>query len=410
MSILRVYFSGSWRDSASPCPWALCDESGAVLQSGNDPLAALPKGSECVAIVSPDRVLCISTRMPPVSRRRWQAALPFVAEEYTLPDPEDNHVVPGPLQADGRMALAVVDKLWLGHIVEACLTAKLPLRRVIPETLLPSLIAGTWVLVWDGSSGFMRTGSSSGVMLDCGDAHASPLALRLCLNAAPTSPPKKIEVRFQQHVAEAHRILPQWGDLTVPLSLGPAWDWRRAPIADDALNLLWGDFAPRTKIREWWPRLRPIALILLAALGVETVGTNIEWALLAHERKMLVQEMERGFHTAFGDASTLVNAPLQMQRNVAQLRHATGLPDDGDFLPLLDLAARPLTELPAGSIRALHYESGRLDIDIKLGRSDDFQSLQQHLQNKGFSVRTGDIHDAGNGAEARLTLLAGGGS
>ena len=380
-----------------------------MLQSGNDPLAALPKGNECVAIAAPDRVLCISTRTPPGSRRRWQAALPFVAEEYTLPDPENNHVVPGPFQADGRMTLAVVDKLWLGHIVEACLTVKLPLRRMVPETLLPNLAAGTWVLVWDGSSGFMRTGPASGMALDSGNVQASPLALHLCLNAAQASPPKKIEVRFQQHVAEVHRILPQWDDLPVPLSLGPVWDWRRAPIANDALNLLWGDFAPRTKISEWWPRLRPIALILLAALSVETVGANIEWVLLANERKTLVQEMERSFHTAFGDASTLVNAPLQMQRNLAQLRHATGLPDDGDFLLLLDSAARTLAGLPVGSIRALHYESGRLDVDIKLARIDDFQGLRQRLQSKGFSVRMGDIHDAGNGAEARLTLLSGGG-
>lgn len=413
MSTLRIYFSGSWRDSSSSCPWALCDETGTVLQSGNDPLAALPKGKECIAIVAPDRVLCVSAKLPPGSRRRWQAVLPFVAEEYTLPDPEDNHVVPGPALADGRIMLAIVDKPWLKRIVEACRTANLPLRRMVPETFLPELTPGTWVLIWDGNSGFVRTDSASGMALDNGDADTAPLALRLSLNSAPNSSPasfpKKIEVRFPQHVPEAQRILPQWNGLPATLSAGSAWDWRRAPIPADTLNLLWGDFAPRAKISEWWPKLRPAALILLAALGVEAIGANIEWALLVHEKKTLTQDMERSFRSAFGEASTLVNAPLQMQRNLAELRHSTGLPDDGDFLPLLDAAAPTLAALPAGSVRGLHYESGRLDVDIKLTRASDFRDLWQRLQNKGTGVQLGDIHDAGNGAEARLTLLPGDG-
>lgn len=413
MSTLRIYFSGLWRDSSSPCPWALTDESGAVLQSGNDPLASLPKGMECIAIAAPDRVLSIGARLPPGRRRRWQAALPFVAEEYTLPDPEDNHAVPGPVLTDGRMMLAVVDKPWLRRIVDACRTANLPLRRMVPETFLPVLAPQTWALVWDGSSGFVRTGAASGMALDSGDAHTAPLALRLSLNSAqnnsPASLPKKIEVRFPQHVPEAQRILPQWNDLPAALSAGPAWDWRRAAIQDDALNLLWGDFAPRARIGEWWPKLRPAALILLAALGVETIGANIEWTMLAHERKTLMQDMERSFRSAFGEAGMLVNAPLQMQRNLAELRHSAGLPDDGDFLPLLDAAAPALAALPAGSVRGLHYESGRLDVDIKLARSSDFQDLRQRLQNKVPGVQLGGIHDAGNGAEARLTLLPGDG-
>lgn len=411
MSILRIYFSSTWRDSTSPCPWALCDEGGAVLQSGNAPLAALPKTRECIAIAAPDRVLSISAKLPPGSRRRWQEALRFVAEEFTLPDPESNHVVPGPALADGRRMLAVVDKPWLKRIVEACRTANLSLRRMVPETFLPPVKPGTWALVWDGGGGFVRTGSASGMALDNGNADIAPLALRLSLNSArnssPPSHPEKIEVCFPQHVPEAQRILPKWDILPTRLAAASAWDWQHAPIPADALNLLWGDLAPRTKISELWPQFRPLALIMLAVLGVETIGANIEWATLAQEKKMLAQDMERSFHTAFGEGHTLVNAALQMQRNLAELRHTVGLSDDGDFLPLLDAAAPTFAALPAGSVRGLHYESGRLDADLKLPGGNDFQTLRQRLQNKGLGVQLGDIHDAGNGAEARLTLLPG---
>ncbi len=423
MNTLRIYFSGLWRDASSPCPWALCDGNGTVLQSGNDPLATLPKAAECIAIAAADRVLFTSAKLPPGSRRHWEAALPFAAEEHTLNDPEDNHTVPGPTLSDGCTMLAVVDKSWLGRIVEACRAANLPVRRMIPETLLPAparapnaslqqtWVSDTWVLVWDGVSGFLRTGYVSGMALDEGDAISAPLGLHLCLEAAQanSSLPAsgKIEVRFPKHAPEAQRSLPQWNNLPVALAAGPEWDWRRAPIPDNALNLLWGEFAPRLRIREWWPKWRPLAWILLAALGIEILGANIEWALLASEKSKLTREIEQSFRAAFGDSAAIVNAPLQMRRNLISLRHAAGQTDASDFLPLLDAAAAPLSALPEGSVRGLHYDTGRLDMDIDLGRKEDFRALQQRLQDRGLSVLIGDIRETGNKVQARLTVLPG---
>jgi general secretion pathway protein L len=408
MSVLRIYFSSEWRDSASPCSWVLCDEKGALLQSGIAPIAALPKGHECVAIVAADRVLSIAVTIPPGGRRRWQAVLPYVAEEFTLADPEENHVVPGPALADGRRMLAIVDKSWLTRIVDAAHTARLSLRRMVAETFLPPLAEDCWTLVWDGSSGFVKTGAASGAALDSGDVNTSPLALRLSLDTAPQVP-KKIEIRFVQDIDAGQRNMPQWADLQLPLLAGADWDWRRAAIPEDALNLLWGDFAPRAKIQEWWPKLRPAAYLLLAVLALEIAGSNMEWALLLNEKSQLTKSMQRTFRATFGDAVALVNAPLQMQRHLAELRHAAGLPDAGDFLPLLDLASSSLAVLPAGSVVAMHYEAGRLDVDIKLARKADFASLKQSMQSSGLGVRIGEIRDLGNGADAKLTLLPEGG-
>jgi general secretion pathway protein L len=411
VNTLRIYFSGQWRDPAAPCPWALCDASGAVLQTGSDPLAAMPKCGVCIGIAAPDRVLCTAARLPPGSRRRWQTILPFVAEESTVSDPGDNHVIPGPTLADGRTALTIVDKQWLARIVAACRVAKLPLRRMTPETLLPACSPETWVLVLDGSGGFLRTGEAGGMALDSNDAASAPLALRLSLNAAakssPPSTPRNIEVRFSQQTPESQRSLPQWNGLPAALSAGPAWDWRRAPIPNGAPNLLWGGYAPRFRIGEHWPKWRSLAWILLAALAIETAGANIEWALLASEKQALTREMERSFRTSFGENSAVVNAPLQMQRGMAKLRHAAGLPDNGDFLPLLDGAAAALAALPPGSVRALHYEGGRLDVDLALTGKESFRPLQQRLQDGGLGVRASDIRDAGSGVQARLTLLPG---
>lgn len=404
MSILKVYFSSLWRDSTTPCQWALCDEQGAMLQSGIAALSAMPKGHDCVAIVAADRVLHIAATLPPGGRRRLNSVLPFVAEEFTLTEPEENHVVPGQILSDGRRMLTIIDKAWLRRIVDAAQAEMLSLRRMIAETLLPATDEGNWALLWDGGGGFVKTGAYSGMALDNGAAGEMPLALRLSLETAPLLP-KKIEVRFL-HDMSGERKVPQWDDLLIPMVAAEDWDWRRAAIPEDALNLLWGDFTPRAKIQEWWPKLRAGVYLLLAVLVLEMAGSNIEWAILAGERRGLMKDMQKTFRATFGDTVVLVNPVLQMQRNLAELRHVAGLSDSGDFLPLLNLSSKTLTALPAGSVTGLHYEAGRLDVDIKLARVNGFSALKKTLQGSGLAVRMGEIRDLGNAAEARVTLSA----
>jgi general secretion pathway protein L len=396
MSWLKIYFAATWRDASSPCAWALCDDAGAVLQSGTAALAALPKCKECVLILASDRVLFLRTQPPLGARRRWQNALPFMAEEHVLTDPEDNHVVAGAVQADGQISLAVVDKAWLQRIVQACRAAQLPVRQAVAESLLPALASNTWTLVWDGAQGFVKTAATQAFALDSGGADSAPIALLLAWQKLPQ--PEKI-------VLCSGVDLPHWEGL--PLVDGQAWDWRTAAIPSDALNLLSGDFAPPMRISAWLPKLRPLALIGLVALGIEIAGSNGQWAMLAQEKSKLTRDMDNTFRTAFGANVAVVNAPLQMQRKLVELHHSAGLPDTADFLPLLDQTVTALGNVPAGSIHALHYEAGRLDIDLKLPRRADLDRLQHKLSQGGRTVRLGDVHELGDGVEAQISVLVG---
>jgi len=411
MNVLRIYFSALWRDSSNPCPWALCDDSGAVLQQGLSTLADMPKTRDCIGILSADRVLMFTAPRPPGNPRRWQAALPFVAEEHALTDPDDIHAVPAATSEPGTIAVSVVAKSWLKQIVMATIGAGLPLHRLIAETLMPALSADSWTLVWDGGGGFLRTSPTTGLVLDSGDHESPPLTLLLSLTAAGNTPPQRIELRYIQSATPSDfpsRVLPAqdlpgW-NLPVPLALGEAWDWRRAPIPDAIPNLLWGDFAPPMRLFDGLSKLRPVLFILLAAFLIEVVGTHIEWGVLAQEKHALTQQQEHIFRAAFGDGSTLVDAPLQMQRNLAASRHAAGVADDTDFIPLLDSVAQAMGTLNANSLRGLNFDSGKLELDLKLAKPADFDTLTKKLQSRGLKVRTSDMHDLGDGTQAKLAL------
>jgi general secretion pathway protein L len=262
---------------------------------------------------------------------------------------------------------------------------------------MPALPDDGWTLVMDGQNGFLRTSPTTAIALDCSNQHTPPLALMLSLNAAANNPPGLIELRFLP--ADHPDALPAW-ELAVPLVAGKVWDWRDALISPTTPNLLCGDFRPSPRLFDAFSKLRPLLLILLAAFFIEVAGTHLEWLKLAGEKQALMQNTEHLFRTAFGDDSELVDAPLQMQRNLAGLRHATGVADEADFISLLDRT----TPLPGTQVRALRYEAGRLEFDITLATARDFDKLATGLKDKGLKVRISDKQNLADGIQAKLTV------
>jgi general secretion pathway protein L len=397
MSILRIYFSAGWRDSSSPCPWALSDESGTVLQQGESAFAGMPKATECIGILAADRVLIFTAPKPPGNQRRWLAALPFIAEEHSLNEPEEIHAAYANSAEPGQISVSVMAKPWLRQIISAATASGLPLRRVIAESMMPALPADGWTLVWDGCSGFLRTSANTALALDCADQHTPPLALMQTLTAPESRAPGQIELRYLP--SDQADVLPAW-DLPVPFVPGKTWNWRDAPISEATPNLLCGDFSPSLRLFDALSTLRPLLFILIAAFLIEVVGTHLEWIKLAGEKQGLTQNIELLFRNAFGDDSTLVDAPLQMQRNLAGQRHAAGVVDDADFIALLDRAS----PFPAKSVHSLNYESGKLELDIKLATASDFDKLEKNIKNKGLKVRSSDMHDLPDGRQGKLTI------
>lgn len=354
---------------------------------------------DCPRPYAVHRDRCARRRTPPLAPRPA-----LLAEEHTLSDPEENQVVPGAPAGAQRLALYITSKAWLRQIAEACRSANLPLRKALPEISLLPVPVDSWTVVWNGRDGFVCTAPSKGIALDVGDAQSPPLVLQLSLEIAPA--PARIELRFPADMPPEQRMLPSWQDLSPALTEGKDWDWRSAPIPPHAPNLLWGELAPPARPLEWWPRLRPAALLLGAMLVVEMAGTNLQWAMLSWEKRSLSRAMEQSFRQTFGNAAAVANAPLQMQRNLAELRHGTGSPDQGDFLPLLDGASRLAANLPVGAMREMHYENGRLDLEIRLNSIAEANALKNRCQATGANVHA-DIRDTGNGVNVTLTLRQG---
>jgi general secretion pathway protein L len=407
MSLLRIrsHLTGD----PLKCQWVWIGSAGKST-IGEGLLSEVPKRAKRVQLIIPAaQVLLTRVRLPDGARRQTGLTLAFAVEEEILPEPELNHVsLIGPAGDQNENIVAVIDKKGLKQCLEAFDAAAIRADEVYCETLLLPWMAGRWSLAWDGSEGFLRTGEFEGVATDCGDSASPPLCLQLMLKAAerhdegpdtivlyPTAMAEK--AGFTREAAGDPRIpdLDAWQrELGIPIQLGGDWDWHVSTPTPNARLM---------QVRKRWPNffqllpgLRPAAQIMAGALAIHSVALIADWTLLAEEQHKLRQQMEARFRGIFPKAVAVVDPALQMRRKLVEARHAAGVTDMTDFLPMLETVAAGLAGLPTGSLKAVSYENGMMVLELGIDEAparDIAARLQEdglHVDIKRVSAKSGE--------------------
>ena len=360
------------------CQWIWIGDDGLPL-TGEGQIADLPKNARSAQLIIPAaQVLLTRARLPDAARRRTGSVLAFAVEEEMLREPDANQVSwIGSAGDEG--VLAAVDKKGLAECLDALQAAAIQVGEIYCETLLLPWIPGEWSLAWDGQEGFVRTGEFEGGATDCGDDASPPLSLHLMLEEAERQGARPGSIALytiepegattfeggaagvMKNPATAPHTEAWQRVLSLPVYIAGVWDWRRAP--QSSISLL--------QERKRWPlfrklfsRLRPAVWISVAALVIHSLAVAADWALLANEERVLHQQMETRFRAIFPAAVAVVDPALQMRRKLVEARHAAGVPDTADFLPMIKTVGPGLSELVPGSLRTVSYDSGRITLEL----------------------------------------------
>jgi general secretion pathway protein L len=407
MSLLRIHIPSHWPDvePAAPLPWCRLGARGECLASGSATLASLPRAETCELIIPADWVLLTRAALPRGNRQKMRQMLSYAIEDKLIAEPDSVHVATGATFADDQTALAVIDRTLLGRVLSRLSDAGLRPRHAWPETLLPELPDDGWVMVWDGRSGFLRTGSQSGMSLDGGSSAQPPVALALSVAQAREASelPHRLLLRLHENTptpdVEAWRHA-----LGMTVEVGMEWSPLHHPDLPVAgIDLLQGEFTSSGLLRDGWSRLR-LPLILAGLIAVLQVGaTTVEWFLLSHEKRQLQTAMEKSFREAFPDARVVVDAPLQMERKLAELRGAAGQLAPLDFLPLLARTATALDASQRSNLRAVHYEANQLSLEVALPDQAAADGVLKRLLDAGLVSQL--QHLEGDGAQPMVRIV-----
>jgi general secretion pathway protein L len=336
--------------------------------------------------------LITTVQLPRAGARRSKALLAYAVEDQTVSEPSENEVSWLGAAGDADV-VSVLDRKQLGLWREALEAAGLSVSSVSSESLLVPRSDQRWSCVLDGREGFVRTGDFEASVTDSGDRDSPPLALCLLVEAARARDALPQGVDVYARAPEAKPDFEAWQrTLGVQVRPAPHWDWRTASEAGPNV----------ANIRARWTlpsgvarKLRPAALIAGAAIALHVFASVADWARLAAEQRSLRAQMEARFRSMFPDALAVADPALQMRRKLAEARRAANQPDDGDFSVMVARIAPALKALPAGSVRTLSYENGRITLEIADDGSDLASRISKQLAQAGLKVTT--LPPAGGG-------------
>lgn len=391
MSTLIVTLPARAADAAG-YRYVLTPDGRTIEREGHAPLALLPAAGrangDLVAVVPVQRLSWHAMDLPKgtsIGSPRLRAVIDGLLEDRLLDETPQLHfaVAPG-ARAGAPVWVAVCDKAWLRDALKALDATRRPLVRVVPE-FWPGSDEGVLHAIGEPEDALLVSANAAGL-------RAVPLSSAgvALAQAASTLDDTTALVAEPAVASLAEQLLQRQASLRAPAQRAlqaaqSPWDLLQFDLASSgrsrALKRLHGGWQAWLRAPQWRAvRWGAVALVVVNLVGINALAWK-ERTALAHKR----DEVRSVLMQAFPGTRVVVDAPVQMEREVAALRQATGTTSGGDLETILGALAPALS---AGrAVAAMEYAAGELRLrGLELGEAD-LASLSGQLQGRGFSVR-----------------------
>jgi len=384
--ILTIRFDPD-ADTAS---WLVVDSAGArvgaITRGTVDQAAELAAQRRVIVLAPADQVLVTRVDLPVRGAARMRQALPFALEEQVAEDLEVMHFAAGRREADGSLAAAAVRRERLQHWVGALEEQGIEISSVMAEqSVVPASPTSTIWLIEDGAClirrpgepGLRVEGDSIEEFMIFGDPRdgdtegGAHLTVYLDANDQARLGDDLNALREQLTSVDV-KLLP---DGALPLLAATA-------VREPGVNLLQGDFAPRTGIQRLLKPWRTAAALLLALISLLVIRQGAELFQLKAEEEYLDQSIQTVFREAMPDVSRVVNARGQMETRLRAIRSAGG-GSDAPFLAIMEVISRALVAEPEARLESLSFRNGIMELKLAAPSVDTLDRLQRQVEAGG---------------------------
>ena len=387
--------------------WTTSANGQQVNDHGSCGASLLPSDDEVVLVLPVRAVSWHRLAVPKVAASRLRAVLDGLLEERVLSDTAALHFALEPGGRSGQTVwIAACQKSWLQSWLQALEAAGRPVSRIVPA-LWPTSTGGGETVHWahdEGDRVWLATANPLGVRCvplrengssTFGDSSFGNLGSstdsstdHLLTGSDPATTQWFADPSI---TALAEQVCNQRFELMSP----SAWLLRCAQsewnLAQFDLSLSSGarrGHQLRQTLRQWRsaPAWRPARWGLAALVATQLVGLN---AAAWHERSSLDtkrQAVRQTLQQTFPNVTLVMDAPLQMQRELALLQQASGSLATSDLETMLAALVQVAPGEPVTPASIL-YSGGEARFEQWTAAEDQVRNLQQALQASGWQAR-----------------------
>lgn len=350
--------------------WYRAGAGSAETGSLEDALAAAGE-ADITLVVPGESVLLTDVELPPIRQqaKRMQAAR-YALEDQVAAPLDTLHFTLGSRNEDGRYPAAVVERdrieEWLARLGEA----RPQVTAMVPDSLcLEEPQPDSCSLHLDADRALVRHGRRLGF--------ACEQALLPAMLRAGGHENHRLRVADDggENAAQSLEQLTEAG-----LTVERRQDGRSQARLDrdllaralpPALNLLQGEFAPVSRLDEWWRPLQATAALFAAWLLLALVAQGVEYYQLQQRYDSLHAQAEKQFRDAFPNVHKINDIQVQAEQEIRRLRGSGG---SSGLFPLLQATAAAAGTDEALQMQSFQFRNGELFLSL---RGKDIQALER---------------------------------
>ena len=372
--------------------YAITPDGRSLADHASVPLGLLPapaKGGDVVAVVPASMLSWHAVDLPKgvgTGSPRLRLVLENLLEDRLLDDPASLHLaLASGASAAGPVWVAVCDKAWLRGHLQALESAQRPITRVVPE-FAPELGPLHVHAVGDADLPLLVvTGLAVGSVLRL-PLSAAALALIPAgnLDDAPVTFAEPAVAELAEQLLERKITLLTRPERWLDAARSP-WDLAQFDMANSGrartVKRLSGALGELLQAPGWRPARWGVAMLL----GAQLLGLNA-WAWKEQSAFQARRAATQGLLTqTFPQVKLVVDAPLQMEREVAALRQATGATSGRDLEAMLAALG---TALPVDrTAGAIDFVAGEVKVKGLQLSPQEASSLSGQLKAQGYAAR-----------------------
>jgi len=395
MTTLLITLPIASTDAVALYDYVLAAEGSAELRSAGVPLGLLPmppdRQTEVLVVLPMQALSWHQVQLPKGSLARGLMAergagrlrsiLDGLLEDQLLDEPAQLHLAlqPQPVVAAPVWVVAC-DKAWLaGHLL-ALAQAGLAASRIVPE-FSPEALAQTLYVVGDEHQpmlvghNLVPCSLSASTVAWLGEPSAQGLLPELVAEPAVAALAESLFKRPVTLLQRPQRLLQ---------AAQTAWDLSQFDLVNANRDRVWAKLALGAQSLLHAAPWRAARLALLALVLVNLVGLNV-WALREQAALQVKRQAVRSVLTGtFPKIPVVVDAPLQMAREVAALQRASGAASGTDMEAMLAALAAvvPVTQ----TLTSLDYVAQELRTKVPANSAAEQARVVLALKQQGLAA------------------------
>jgi general secretion pathway protein L len=400
-------------DPERAASWLIVDARGAPVgppMSGPLNLAAARiAGRQVVVVVPGTDVLLAEPEIPLKAGAKLNQLVPYAMEEHLADSIEELHFAVGKRPSEtSRVRVAVVARRLLNEWLATLAAAGIVPQAAYAESELLPHNPGQAVVLLEEDSVFVRPPGGNALTLP---AEALGQALEIAASGADTASGARGLILYtgaaewQLHSAEVEAVRPQFDGIKVQLLTGgPLALYAQQLPGATLINLLQGEYAPKSGAASGWQAWRVAALLFGALIALHLIGQLVQLQFLKHHEHQVDASIRDAVRTAMPGEVNALDARKRMEQRLAVARGA-----GSGLLPALQALAQARDAAPGTALESVNFHNGELEMKLSAPDASSLDHVSQALRNSGWDADLLGGTNSTHGYEGRLQVRARGG-